>query len=64
MVRNKNIYVVLIAAFTALSSQVLVGQEYPDSLTVPATDSLIAAPVCTNVHAPLFRTGIEVLRDR
>ena len=64
MVRNKKIYAVLIAAFTALSSQVLVGQEYPDSLTVPATDSLLAEPVCMNVHAPLVRTGIEVLRDR
>ena len=64
MVRNKKIYAVLIAAFTALSSQVLVGQEYPDSLTVPATDSPVAEPVCMNVHAPLVRTGIEVLRDR
>ena len=64
MVRNKKIYAVLIAAFIALSSQVLVGQEYPDSLTPPATDSLIAEPVCMNVHAPLVRTGIEVLRDR
>ena len=36
MVRNKKIYAVLITAFTALSSQILVGQEYPDSLTVPA----------------------------
>ncbi len=66
MVKNK---MLLIAALVALTSPALIGQEYPDSVATHAGDSLPLAgqapdSACTNVHAPLVRTGIEVLRDR
>ena len=69
MERNNMIYAFVVAAFAMLSPLNLAGQDCTDTISVAQADSLTLMPQVTdtgyvNAHAPVIRTGIEVLRDR
>lgn len=69
MAKNKIIYLLVVATFAALSPLSLEGLEFQDSVAASQSDSLETMPlnpdtVYVNTHAPVVKTGIEVLRDR